>query len=261
MSKSKKSLTISTTVVKLPQTRVPLQFRKHILPPLMGIIVMVGIYGFFNSQLVFAKFNYRVSALEPAEVQKRNATTESTAIDPSMLPRIVINKIKVTAPIIFDLAESSETTFQKALQKGVVHYPETAKPGTSGNTVIFGHSSNQIWAPGDYKFVFALLEELTEGDKIFIEYQGIRYTYEVIGMKVVPPTDISVLQPSSKSKLTLITCTPVGTNEKRLIVEAILTSPKLNQDTDTSKTIKSPSITKHLPADAPSLFDSLKDLF
>src|SRR4030095_4689134 len=133
-------------------------------------------------------------------------------------PKIIINKINVNAPVVFDQTTVNEGNFQKALQHGVVHYPNTALPGQQGNVVIFGHSSGQWWAPGDYKFIFSLLDKMSVNDEIVLDYKGMRYIYKVTSTQVVSPDTVSVLnQPPNEHALTLITCTPVGTNLKRLI--------------------------------------------
>ena len=52
-----------------------------------------------------------------------------------------------------------------------------------------------------------------------VYWKGKKYTYKIKEQKVVPPTATEVLhQPSDKSIITLMTCTPVGTNKNRLIL-------------------------------------------
>ena len=122
-----------------------------------------------------------------------------------------------------DLYES-ENKIQEALQQGVVHYPFTADPDEYGNVFITGHSSYQPWDPGKYKDIFALLHKLEEGDQYFVTYKGKRYTYTVREIFEIQPDDVSVLeQPLDEKISTLMTCTPVGTTLRRLIVRAELT--------------------------------------
>ena len=59
-----------------------------------------------------------------------------------------------------------------------------------------------------------------QGDRIVIYYGQDKYIYEIKNIEVVLPEDIEVLKQSPNEKLTLITCTPVGTNLKRLIISA-----------------------------------------
>ncbi|MBI5412217.1 sortase [Candidatus Peregrinibacteria bacterium] len=114
-----------------------------------------------------------------------------------------------------------EKQIQSGLQKGVVHYPGTAKPNEFGNVFITGHSSFYPWDPGKFKDVFARLGKLEIGEEFYLYYDQKRYAYQIIGKKEVPPTDVSVLkQPRDKKILTLMTCVPVGTTLRRLIITA-----------------------------------------
>lgn len=118
---------------------------------------------------------------------------------------------------------SSENVIQNALREGVVHYPYTANPDQFGNVFITGHSSYYPWDEGQYKEIFALLHKLEVGDDYFITYKGKKYTYRVTEVFEIKPDDVSVLeQPVDKKISTLMTCTPIGTTLKRLIVRAEL---------------------------------------
>ncbi len=118
---------------------------------------------------------------------------------------------------------SSENEIQKALREGVVHYPFTATPDQYGNVFITGHSSYYPWDKGHYKDIFALLYKLEVGDEYSIYFSGKKYTYRVTDHFEVEPDDISVLdQPTDQKISTLMTCTPVGTTLRRLIVRGKL---------------------------------------
>ncbi len=108
------------------------------------------------------------------------------------------------------------------LNKSLVHYGGTAQPGNYGNTVIFGHSVlPYFFNPKDYKTIFSTLPSLSEGDEILVDYEGISYRYEVEEMRVVDPNDVSILEQTfDDSYLSLITCVPPGTYEKRLWVKS-----------------------------------------
>jgi LPXTG-site transpeptidase (sortase) family protein len=121
-----------------------------------------------------------------------------------------------------DLYES-ENKIQESLREGVVHYPFTAAPEQYGNVFVTGHSSYSPWDPGKYKEIFALLHKLEVGDQYFIYSKGKKYSYEVMEIFEIQPSDISVLeQPTDRKISTLMTCTPVGTTLRRLIVRADL---------------------------------------
>ena len=224
----------------------------------------------FNFQTLSVQLGYFLNPPQPTAPVTATTPTPSTtpaslveaaeivpAGDVISIPKIKVDKV----PIIFEQS-ISEAAIQKSLESGVVHYAGTALPGERSNIVIVGHSSNDWWEPGNYKFIFALLEKLTPGDQIQINYQTRKYVFEVTNSKVVEPTEISVLQPTSEPQLTLITCTPPGTSWKRLIVTAKQVAPLPNavkQQVAENQTQKQPQVS--LPGNAPSLIDQIKSWF
>jgi sortase A len=116
------------------------------------------------------------------------------------------------------------------LSEHIIQYPGTALPGKRGNSVLFGHSILPIfYNPKNYLAVFSLLPTLKPGDEIYVNYDGISFTYKVETMFEVMPTDIQVLdQDSTDSFLTLVTCVPPGDPRlpKRLIVRARVVPPQ-----------------------------------
>ena len=131
-----------------------------------------------------------------------------------------IPSLEITAPVVY-VDEKGEKAYQDALQHGVVHYPGTARPGQAGNFFVTGHSSYYPLAKGDYKSVFARLHELESGDEYWVYFGGDKHRYVVRSKKEVQPTDVTVLdQPVDARVATLMTCTPIGTTLRRLIVRA-----------------------------------------
>ncbi len=112
----------------------------------------------------------------------------------------------------------------ESLSKNLVQYGGTAYPGNFGNAVIFGHSVlPQFFNPHDYMTIFSTLPTLKPGDEIIVDFDGIRYSYQVEEMVEVDPDDLSILeQHFDDSYLTLVTCVPPGTYLRRLVVKARL---------------------------------------
>ena len=172
---------------------------------------------------------------EPLEIknnvqeQKKQIPALGLAVTPPDM-RIIIPKIGSNVPVVSVPTnnliardwDALENDIQDSLRDGVVHYPGTAYPDQIGNVVLTGHSSYFPWDPGRFKDVFALLHQVALKDKIVVFYDQKKYIYQVDEIKVVMPDKIDVLGPTDDSRLTLITCTPIGTNEKRLIVRARL---------------------------------------
>ncbi|OGB74525.1 hypothetical protein A2V68_02860 [candidate division Kazan bacterium RBG_13_50_9] len=137
--------------------------------------------------------------------------------------RLVIPKIGVDVPIVF-VDSTSNKDILEAIKDGVVHYADTAMPGRIGNMFVTGHSSYYWWRGGSYNQIFALLEHLQPNDLVYVYYQGGEYVYRVSGSMVVNPDQTEVLEPTPTPTLSLMTCTPIGTNLRRLIVKADLIS-------------------------------------
>ena len=143
--------------------------------------------------------------------------------------RLVIPKIGKNVPIVKmsdnyiteDFWGKFEKEAQTALKKGIVHYPGTALPGQVGNAFFTGHSSYYPWDDGAYKEVFANLNLLEKGDEYFVYLHQKKIKYKVIEKKEVKPYEVKILeQPEDKKLSTLMTCWPLGTTLKRLIVVA-----------------------------------------
>lgn len=226
------------------------------LPALSGISTMLFVLILLNSQFIASR--YITITKKPIDASAKDSQEESSSNE-SKDPKITINSIEIEAPIDFNQSRINEDSFQESLKNGVVHYPFTAKPGERGNVVIFGHSSGQIWAPGNYKFIFSRLEQLKKDDKVFISYQGVKYIYKIDSTTIVAPTDVSVLQPTNDNTLTLITCHPVGSNAERLIVRAKQISPDPNQANQNYEPVN--SYEGSLPGNSRSTWESLKLLF
>jgi LPXTG-site transpeptidase (sortase) family protein len=106
----------------------------------------------------------------------------------------------------------------------LAHLPGTALPGEKGNVFVTGHSSILPSLAKKQKALLAKLPSIKKGDEIVIQALGQKYYYQVMGLKVVDPKDVSVIKsPDEEGRyLTLMTCVPPGFNTKRLIVLAKL---------------------------------------
>jgi len=199
---------------------------RHFVPIAAALaVVLVFVFLQYN-RVLFAAVNAYVS---PGSIDPQNIVIDpsgSTAVSED--PRLIIPKINVDVPALYDVGPDYDSQMA-AMEKGVAHFAiqgANSHPGEIGNTVLSGHSSNDLFDKGDYKFIFAQLDKLEAGDTVYANYQGKRYTYVVTKKEVVLPTEVSKLvYPTNKPILTLITCTPLGTSQKRLLVTAEQVSP------------------------------------
>lgn len=135
---------------------------------------------------------------------------------------IEAKKIDLLAPVVEDVDGSDESVYIKSLKGGVAHHSGTSLPGQGGNIFIFGHSSTETGI-GRYAKVFERLGDLEVGDEVNIYHNRVKYTYTIFEKRVVAENNMSVLNETEDEQLTLMTCWPIGTDEKRLILKA---SPK-----------------------------------
>lgn len=156
------------------------------------------------------------------------------------LNHIAIPVVDINAPITFGVNNTAKEV-AASLINGVIQINGTSLPGQSGNIYITGHSSNYVWAKGDYNSVFAILDKLVVGDQIYVNYNGTTYEYKIFDRKIVVPSDTSMLKSTSDSRLTLVTCWPVGTSLKRLVLSAnqIHPDPKKNTTPNTPPNFQS----------------------
>jgi len=240
---------------KTTAAKASVKQRKDNLPsPVRPILSAVGtfilLFALFHAQIIFSQLKYLTAKPQAAT----SAITAQTAVI-SPDPTITIPKINVNAPVVYQ-PSIAEADVLRSLQDGVVHYGTSVVPGQNGNMVIVGHSSNDWWEAGNYKFVFVLLDKLAVGDQFSINYQSKRYVYQVTNIKIVQPTDLSVLAPTTTPTATLITCTPPGTSWKRLVVVANQVSPAPGQPS----AIPAGGVTSQtavLPGNAPSFTSEL----
>jgi sortase A len=138
------------------------------------------------------------------------------------LPRGAVMGLTVEALELYDVPVY-DSDAQWALDEGVAHTPETSLPWSptpQRNVFLAGH---RIGWPGTWShLVFYHLDKLGAGDRILLrDRQGRRYEYEVTETFVTDPTDSWVMgQVRGRDMVTLQTCTPIPTFEKRIIVRA-----------------------------------------
>jgi sortase A len=215
-----------------------------------SVVLLIFLFGFFNERFI-APF------IQPSR-DVSNTPIISTNTPSGQEPKIIIPKINVEIPVVYGVKTVDDDSVNKALESGVVHYANTSLPGEQGNGVIVGHSSNNIFNKGQYKFAFVLLRRMENGDIFYLDKDGKRYTYQVYTREVVRPTDVSVLGARDKpSTITLITCDPPGTTANRLVVVGEQISPDPNTNLARSDDGELTGKITTIPGNAPSLWSRL----
>lgn len=171
---------------------------------LLGILLLIYVAAQYGSMYAEQR---RLAREWDQQNQLTSSTSEKTPAEHSehdTLTRLSIPKINLDAIVV-------EGTSRHALLLGPGHMESSVLPGEVGNAVISAHRDT----------FFRHIYELNKGDEILVRRDGKVYRYEVIGKRVVQPSDVEVTRNSSDARLTLITCYPtyyIGPAPERLVV-------------------------------------------
>lgn len=117
-------------------------------------------------------------------------------------------------------------TDAEILERGVGHLAASSLPigGKSTHSILTGHTGLSSAK------LFTDLTEMKKGDLFFINVLGQTLAYKVDQISVVRPEDTRKLQiVDGKDYVTLVTCTPYGINNRRLLVRGVRTKYVKNQ--------------------------------
>jgi sortase A len=138
------------------------------------------------------------------------------------LPPGAVMGLTIEAMGIYDVPVFDSAS-QWAIDNGISHIPETSLPWSATpqrNVYLAGHRLG--WPDTWSHLVFYHLDKLGRGDTVLLrDRQGGTYEYEVTEAFLVDPTDSWVMgQVAGRDMVTLQTCTPIPSFEKRLVVRA-----------------------------------------
>lgn len=185
---------------------------------LIAGIVLLGYYSYVSAEtFLYQRFENReldailASAPAAAPDASRTAVRRAAPGRGALVGRVEIPRLGVSA-IVKAGADA------RTLQLAVGHVPGTALPGEQGNVALAGHRDT----------FFRRLQNIRPDDEIRIVTTDGVFEYRVERTLIVEPEDVWVLDQTSSSTLTLVTCYPfsyVGTAPQRFIVRAVLTLP------------------------------------
>jgi sortase A len=155
----------------------------------------------------------RLESIPPATTSSAPATTlpaPSRAIPETGTPLAELSIPRIGLSVV--VMEGSD---EHTLRRGLGHIETTPLPGESGNVAIAGHRDS----------FFRPLRNIQVGDDIWLNTPKEPVHYRVSSFRVVNPTEVSVIDPTTDAVLTLVTCYPfyfVGSAPDRFIVRASL---------------------------------------
>ncbi len=199
--------------------------QRRIISPIADISVAEA-QGFINplissKSIAVAKEEDNVVVTEGLDLEQINNWFPSASLPSPRESKITHYTLSIPK---LDIGDAIVEIGGGEIKSKLIHYPGTALPGEYGNSVVFGHSVLPIfYNPKDYKTIFSTIPTLEKGDKIYLDFDGIQFVYQVEKYFEVNPEEIEVLQQKfDEQVLSLITCVPPGTYQKRGIIKARL---------------------------------------
>lgn len=128
------------------------------------------------------------------------------------IARLVVPRLGVSVIV-------AEGVDNSTLRRAIGRVPDSARPGEAGNIALAGHRDTFLRP----------LAGIREGDLIQLESPVGYESYRVEWTSIVAPKDVHVLDATSYSALTLVTCYPfnyVGAAPERFIVRARRVGPE-----------------------------------
>jgi LPXTG-site transpeptidase (sortase) family protein len=204
--------------------------KKWFIPTIIALFVFIFSQIIISSVLLIQDNPLPdIAPTNPVVSPSIQAQPSDTIINDQLEAEVVIPHLSIGVPIVWSTSKNN-TSLEKDLENGAIHYPDTPKPGNFGNSFITAHSSDYPWKAGAYKRAFAKLGELSVGDKdIFVVYKKngkpiYQAQFKVTSKEVVKDTDARMIEQQAKTEMTLVTCWPIGTNWRRLMVKTELIS-------------------------------------
>ena len=99
---------------------------------------------------------------------------------------------------------------------GVSFYPESALPGSSGNSVLYGHNTKEILGG---------LWRVEQGDDIYVVLKSGEFVkYKVESEEEIKPTQVEILNQTDDFRLTIYTCSGFLDTARFVVVAKQVTS-------------------------------------
>jgi sortase A len=166
-----------------------------------GAVTLKGRFYQMREQKQFSVPPSRPNLQRTPPPAPKPAPKSGTVFAMLVIPRIGLSTVVV------------EGAGKQELELGPGHIPGTALPGEGGNVGVAGHRDT----------FFRLLRLVRTNDTIQLINHEQEFRYKVVSTRVVDPDNVSVLSPTGRETLTLVTCYPfqfVGSAPNRFIVRA-----------------------------------------
>ncbi len=174
------------------------------------LVVIIASNSFLFLGPFWPKLTFEVQTRVTKPVTLNVKSEDSLANIDRSRNHLIIPRLQLDQPVLDGEAEST-------VGRGIWRLPHTATPGQNSNTILVGHRFTYT-GPS----VFYSLDKVQVNDDIVLVYDRKVYIFRVDSVQTVEPTEISIEAPTSKEKLTLYTCAPLGSVRYRLVINSHL---------------------------------------
>jgi sortase A len=203
------------------------------------VIIFVGVVGFFivypsipkiveikNVLMDLSPYNIGfqvttqifVELTEPEYLEEDTNSTIEFVPENIEVADLESKNTKVEIPAISVKGSVVDGISQERMLDGFWHHPVSSTPGSRGNIVIFGHRFDKIPPSPE---TFFNLDKVEVGDKIYIKQADREYEYTVVKTYETEKNDQDIFKNFTDYQLTLVTCAPLWSSERRLVVVAV----------------------------------------
>jgi len=188
---------------------------------------MIQIKNLIDTYDTWTKLEKSISPSTESILQERLKKYE---FDFNTLPptnRLIISSLGIDIPIVdsqyTDAKDFTIQNFDKELMNWVVKYPTTPAPWEGGNTLVFGHTSQERRQKNSYWTIFSEIPKLTNWDQIQVIREWNLYQYKVVDKTIVTPRKVNeefLKYNQMWNYITLMWCYPLGRTDKRIMIIA-----------------------------------------
>ena len=142
------------------------------------------------------------------------AATVTAPAGPLAVPAATGNMyLKLTVPKLGKEGVAVDGDWNSLRQVSMVHYHDSPAPGARGNVLLAFHRETH-WID---------INQLKAGDQVQVQTRDlVVHTYQVDFVRIVNPSDVSLLRPTPGNDLTMISCDPPWHDYNRMVFRAHL---------------------------------------
>lgn len=186
--------------------------RFNFILPILLILIGVALIGY--AAMGNFSFNLKQETINNKHSFSSNEQ-EAPEIKPQYSKIKSINIPKINRDLTVEDGSFVDGRWEVAAE-GVSYYTDSSLPEEGGNTVLYGHNKTRILGG---------LVDMKRGDKVELALEsGKVLSYEVVEVKTIKPSEVSILNQTEDHQLTIYTCTGFLDSARFVVIAKKVTS-------------------------------------